>query len=163
MNNVAPTPPSGLTVETPENGYWKLSWQPATDNDKRNAPMYVIYGSDTYPVDTSNPENILAQRVQGTEYTYAPSARDCPKIFCRDSHRPLRKRKRSYSAAVTQTKPGNGSSGVTGTRGQIAEQQPCRPSPPADNFAYPAHAAPSKLHGSENNQWRNVLPPGTMK
>ena len=26
----------------------------------------------TYPVDTSNPENILAQRVQGTEYTYAP-------------------------------------------------------------------------------------------
>lgn len=34
--------------------------------------MYVIYGSDTYPVDTSNPENILAQRVQGTEYTYAP-------------------------------------------------------------------------------------------
>ena len=72
IDNVAPTPPSGLTVETPENGYWKLSWQPATDNDKRNAPMYVIYGSDTYPVDTSNPENILAQRVQGTEYTYAP-------------------------------------------------------------------------------------------
>ena len=27
---------AGLTVETPENGYWKLSWQPATDNDKRN-------------------------------------------------------------------------------------------------------------------------------
>ena len=72
IDNVAPTPPSGLTVETPENGYWKLSWQPATDNDKRNAPMYVIYGSDTYPVDTSNPENILAQRVQGTEYTYVP-------------------------------------------------------------------------------------------
>lgn len=72
IDNAAPTPPSGLTVETPENGYWKLSWQPATDNDKQNAPMYVIYGSDTYPVDTSNPENILAQRVQGTEYTYAP-------------------------------------------------------------------------------------------
>ena len=43
-----------------------------TDNDKRNVPTYVIYGSDTYPVDTSNPENIIAQRVQGTEYTYAP-------------------------------------------------------------------------------------------
>ncbi len=72
IDNVAPTPPAGLTVTTPKNGYWKLSWQPATDNDKRNAPMYVVYGSDTYPVDTSNPENILAQRVQGTEYTYAP-------------------------------------------------------------------------------------------
>lgn len=63
---------TGLTVETPANGYWKLSWHPATDNDKQNAPMYVIYGSDTYPVDISNPENILAQRVQGTEYIYAP-------------------------------------------------------------------------------------------
>ena len=55
IDNVAPTPPSGLTVETPENGYWKLSWQPDTDNDNRNAPMYVLYGSDTYPVDTYNP------------------------------------------------------------------------------------------------------------
>lgn len=72
IDNVAPTPPTGLTVETPANGYWKLSWHPATDNDKQNAPMYVIYGSDTYPVDISNPENILAQRVQGTEYIYAP-------------------------------------------------------------------------------------------
>lgn len=66
--------------------------------------MYVIYGSDTYPVDTSNPENILAQRVQGTEYTYAPIRPWTARNICRDSHRPLRKRKRSYSAAVTQTK-----------------------------------------------------------
>ena len=105
IDNVAPTPPSGLTVETPENGYWKLSWQPATDNDKRNAPMYVIYGSDTYPVDTSNPENILAQRVQGTEYTYAPirpwTAR---KYFAVTAIDRCGNEKRSYSAAVTQTK-----------------------------------------------------------
>ena len=45
---------------------------PNADGWNDYAPMYVIYGSDTYPVDTSNPENILAQRVQGTEYTYAP-------------------------------------------------------------------------------------------
>ena len=35
-------------------------------------PRYVIYASDTYPVDTTNPENIIAQNVRGTQYTYAP-------------------------------------------------------------------------------------------
>ncbi len=64
--------PTHLTVTRLPDGYIHLSWMPATDNDKRNVPTYVIYGSDTYPVDTSNPENIIAQRVQGTEYTYAP-------------------------------------------------------------------------------------------
>ena len=34
--------------------------------------MYVVYGSNTNPVDTQNPANIIAQRVQGTKYTYAP-------------------------------------------------------------------------------------------
>ena len=72
IDNVPPTAPAQLTVEKEATGYWKIRWQPATDNDKRNAPTYVLYGSDTYPVDTANPENILAQRIQGTEYTYAP-------------------------------------------------------------------------------------------
>ena len=34
--------------------------------------MYVVYASDTYPVDTENPANIVAQRVMGTSYIYAP-------------------------------------------------------------------------------------------
>ena len=72
IDNVPPTAPTHLTVTRLPDGYIHLSWMPATDNDKRNVPTYVIYGSDTYPVDTSNPENIIAQRVQGTEYTYAP-------------------------------------------------------------------------------------------
>ena len=72
IDNVAPTAPTALSVEKQSDGYTLLRWNPATDNDKRNAPTYVIYGADTYPVDTSNPENILAQRVQGTEYIYAP-------------------------------------------------------------------------------------------
>lgn len=72
IDNVPPTAPTNLSVENQEDGYTLLRWQPATDNDRRNAPTYVIYGSDTYPVDTSDPENILAQRVQGMEYMYAP-------------------------------------------------------------------------------------------
>lgn len=72
IDNVPPTAPSNLTVTSQSDGYIRLTWQASTDNDKRNAPDYVIYGSDTTPVDTSNPENILAQRIQGTEYIYAP-------------------------------------------------------------------------------------------
>ena len=72
IDNVPPTAPTELTGTRQVDGYTRLSWHPATDNDQRNAPTYIIYGSDTSPVDTSNPENILAQRVQGTEYTYAP-------------------------------------------------------------------------------------------
>lgn len=72
IDNVPPTTPGNLIVTQQCDGYIHLSWLPATDNDKRNVPTYVIYGSDTYPVDTSNPENIIAQRVQETEYTYAP-------------------------------------------------------------------------------------------
>lgn len=72
IDNVAPGAPSNLTVTRESDGYIRLDWHAATDNDKQNAPTYVIYGSDTYPVDTTNPENILAQRIQGTEYMYAP-------------------------------------------------------------------------------------------
>ena len=72
IDNIPPSAPSKLSIEQQSDGYTLLRWQPATDNDKRNAPYYVIYGSDTYPVDTSNPENIIVQRIQGTEYIYAP-------------------------------------------------------------------------------------------
>lgn len=72
IDSVPPTPPTNLRTEQLAEGYLLLRWNPATDNDPQNAPTYVVYGSDTYPVDTDNPENILAQRVQGTEFIYAP-------------------------------------------------------------------------------------------
>ena len=72
IDSIPPTAPTALKVEKQKEGYWKLSWKPGTDNDSRNAPTYVVYASDTYPVDTSRPENIVAQRIQGTEFIYAP-------------------------------------------------------------------------------------------
>ncbi|ADV45035.1 glycoside hydrolase family 10 protein [Bacteroides helcogenes] len=72
IDGTPPTAPSSLGIERPADGYTLLRWKPSTDNDKRNEPTYVVYGSDSYPVDTANPENILAQRIQGTEYVYAP-------------------------------------------------------------------------------------------
>lgn len=72
LDNVKPSVPKDLQVQTDNDGYTLLKWEASTDNDTQNAPLYVIYGSDTYPVDTQNPANIIAQRVKGTSYTYAP-------------------------------------------------------------------------------------------
>ncbi len=70
IDNTAPTPPSHLNVSHQEDGYVHLGWTEAKDNDAKNKPAYVIYGSNNYPVDISNPENILAQNIKGTEFTY---------------------------------------------------------------------------------------------
>lgn len=70
IDNIAPTAPAHLNVSRQEDGYVHLSWEVAKDNDTKNQPAYVIYGSNTYPVDISNPENILAQNIKETEFTY---------------------------------------------------------------------------------------------
>ena len=72
LDNVPPTAPSELKVRTIDSGYTELKWQAATDNDPRNNPMYIIYASNEYPVDTSRPENIVAQNIRETSYIYAP-------------------------------------------------------------------------------------------
>lgn len=72
IDTTPPTAPAALKVLSAGEGYTRLEWLPATDNDKRNAPMYVVYASDTYPVDITKPENIVAQSVRATHYIYAP-------------------------------------------------------------------------------------------
>lgn len=65
-----PTAPEELRITETADGYTLLTWKAAKDNDPVNAPRYVIYASETYPVDTTKPENIIAQSVRGTEYVY---------------------------------------------------------------------------------------------
>lgn len=72
LDKVAPTAPSALQVHHDNKGYTTLTWQASTDNDERNAPRYVIYASEEYPVNTNDPKNIVAQSVRGTTYMYAP-------------------------------------------------------------------------------------------
>lgn len=71
LNKVPPTPPASVNA-TIDGGYTTLRWQAATDDDKRNEPMYVVYASDSWPVDVTKAENIVAQGIRGTSYTYAP-------------------------------------------------------------------------------------------
>ncbi|MDR0891213.1 MAG: family 10 glycosylhydrolase [Mediterranea sp.] len=73
LDHIAPTPPTNLQVKKIAEGYTKLTWQPSADNDSLNTPMYVVYASDTYPVDTALPQNIVAQGVRDTSYIYSPS------------------------------------------------------------------------------------------
>lgn len=69
LDSIPPTQPYNLKIKQDED-YVYLSWNASNDNDSHNAPMYVIYGSNTYPVDTTKPENIIAQRIRDTHYTY---------------------------------------------------------------------------------------------
>ncbi len=70
LDEVAPSAPSGLTVQREEGGYYRLNWEASTDNDPYNPPTYVIYASDRMPVDTSDPSRIVAQRVYETTYSH---------------------------------------------------------------------------------------------
>ena len=61
-----------MRVEPIAPGYLQLTWSPSTDNDLRNAPRYVVYGSTTTPVDTSQSRHIIAASVTDTTFVYAP-------------------------------------------------------------------------------------------
>ena len=71
-DSIAPSAPSELKAEQISEGYTRLHWKASTDNDKQNAPTYVVYASDELPVDTQNPANIVATGIRETEYIYAP-------------------------------------------------------------------------------------------
>lgn len=73
LDSVPPTPPTGLQAEWLPDRIVHLRWQPATDRGEHPGDVYyVVYGSQTTPVDTSDPTHILAQRVEGCEFFYAP-------------------------------------------------------------------------------------------
>lgn len=72
IDSIAPSAPAGLTAQPIAEGYIRLQWKAASDNDSMNAATYVIYASDTFPVDIQNPANIVASGIRQTEYIYAP-------------------------------------------------------------------------------------------
>ena len=71
-DSIAPSAPSELKAAQISEGYTRLRWKASTENDKQNAPTYVVYASDELPVDTQNPANIVATGIRETEYIYAP-------------------------------------------------------------------------------------------
>ena len=74
LDTIPPTAPRQLQVERIAPGYLRLSWQAADDNDPQNPPTYVLYASQSAPVDTSKASLIVAQRLSGTSTIYAPDS-----------------------------------------------------------------------------------------
>ena len=62
-------PPSSPSFTLLDRGI-RFQWKASTDN---LSPVYYrLYASDTYPVDTANPANLIAPRIENTTYTYVP-------------------------------------------------------------------------------------------
>lgn len=70
LDSIAPTIPT-QAEKTEQYGETILRWSPSTDNDIHNKPRYIIYASNTYPVDVSNPENIIATNISKKQYAYS--------------------------------------------------------------------------------------------
>ncbi len=69
-DNIKPLPPTGLTSLRLTNSCLELYWTNsarATDGD--TAKYFNIYASKKYPVDVSDPKNILVFRIPATGYS----------------------------------------------------------------------------------------------
>lgn len=51
------------------NGKLRMSWQASADNSNQSV-VYHLYGSDTYPVDIKQPQNLIATHLIANEYEY---------------------------------------------------------------------------------------------
>lgn len=78
MDSIPPSTPAPLTLPSPPSlqllpdGKLRLNWQASTDNSVGGV-VYHLYGSDTYPVDINNPQNLLATHLVSTTYDYRPN------------------------------------------------------------------------------------------
>lgn len=69
-DSIAPTPPSGTELRVPDKSV-VLKWNPSTENTKSGV-YYRLYASNIYPVDTDNPQNLVATRIDECRYTVTP-------------------------------------------------------------------------------------------
>lgn len=68
-DSIPPSVPSHPSVQQIANGKLRMSWQASADNSNQSA-VYHLYGSDTYPVDIKQPQNLIATHLIANEYEY---------------------------------------------------------------------------------------------
>ena len=68
-DSIPPSVPSHPSVQQIANGKLRMSWQAAADNSNQSV-VYHLYGSDTYPVDIKQPQNLIATHLIANEYEY---------------------------------------------------------------------------------------------
>ncbi len=69
-DSIPPSVPSTPSVQQLPNGKLRMSWQTSTDNSNQ-AVVYHLYGSNTYPVDINQSQNLVATHLIANEYEYA--------------------------------------------------------------------------------------------
>ena len=69
-DSIPPSVPSTPWVQQLPNGKLRMSWQESTDNSNQ-AVVYHLYGSNTYPVDINQSQNLVATHLIANEYEYA--------------------------------------------------------------------------------------------
>lgn len=73
MDSIAPSTPTLPSLQLLPDGKCRMRWQISVDNSGHPV-VYRLYGSETYPVDISNPKHLLETHLTTTEYDYAPAA-----------------------------------------------------------------------------------------
>lgn len=68
-DSIPPSVPSHPSVQQIANGKLRMSWQVSADNSNQSV-VYHLYGSDTYPVDIKQPQNLIATHLIANEYEY---------------------------------------------------------------------------------------------
>ena len=68
-DSIPPSVPSHPSVQQIANGKLHMSWQASAANSNQSVE-YHLYGSDTYPVDIKQPQNLIATHLIANEYEY---------------------------------------------------------------------------------------------
>ena len=68
-DSIPPSVPSHPSVQQIANGKLRMSWQASAYNSNQSV-VYHLYGSDTYPVDIKQPQNLIATHLIANEYEY---------------------------------------------------------------------------------------------
>ena len=72
LDSIPPTTPSSPSLSFGGDGMTSLRWSASTDNSEPYQVSYRIYASDSYPVDIDRAENIVADRVGDTRFSFTP-------------------------------------------------------------------------------------------
>lgn len=69
LDSIPPTTPEGFVKEPEADGRERITWQPSTDN-LAGGVRYNVYASRQWPVDTTDPANLVAAGLQEPTYAY---------------------------------------------------------------------------------------------
>ena len=68
QDSIAPTTPASPSFEPQADGSLNLGWEPSKDNSSQPV-VYHLYASETWPVDTDKPQNLVQTAIRCNKFT----------------------------------------------------------------------------------------------